>query len=306
MNHFLQAKWVDWIYNRWPFQDYTHELIELDLHELIQEDINEPVTQDKIDVYENDIFLVLHFPKYNTTRQQYIANEFDIILRKEQLITLSRFKSNHMELIKSDYQSILDGAQQWEEYKFSSYYVLYRIIDTMYDKVLRGLRMFARDLYEIEDKIFADQAVDLTLLEQIMIKRRNIVLLKHMITPHSEIMEQLQESTIKMFGGEFDVYFEDLSYKIDKIIGQITVQNENLDSLYDVYSSLVSMKTNRAVTILTIFTAVIWVMTLITGWYGMNIPLPWQDSASIVRVLLWGLIALGWGLLAYFRYKKRR
>jgi hypothetical protein len=79
---------------------------------LIQEDINEPVTQDKIDVYENDIFLVLHFPKYNTTRQQYIANEFDIILRKEQLITLSRFKSNHMELIKSDYLSILEDAEQ--------------------------------------------------------------------------------------------------------------------------------------------------------------------------------------------------
>jgi magnesium transporter len=73
-----------------------------------------------------------------------------------------------------------------------------------------------------------------------------------------------------------------------------------------VYSSLVSMKTNRAVTILTIFTAVIWVMTLVTGWYGMNIALPWQDSHGIAWTLLWGLIALWWGLLAYFRYKKRR
>lgn len=57
-------------------------------------------------------------------------------------------------------------------------------------------------------------------------------------------------------------------------MSQITIQNENVDSLYDTYSSLVSMKTNRAVTTLTIFTAVLGVMTLITGWYGMNVSLP--------------------------------
>lgn len=127
------------------------------MHELIIEDISEPVTQDKIDTYEDTIFLVMHFPKYNQQRQHYIANEFDIIMRKDQLITLSRFKSNHMDTIKADYQRILSDAERNEKYKFSSYYILYRIIDTMYDKILRGLRQFTKDLTVLEEQIFVGQ-----------------------------------------------------------------------------------------------------------------------------------------------------
>jgi magnesium transporter len=127
-----------------------------------------------------------------------------------------------------------------------------------------------------------------------------------MIAPHGEIIEELQDSTLKLFGWELDVYFEDLSYKIDKISSQIVIQNENIDSMYDVYSSLVSMKTNQSVTTLTIFTAVIGVMTLVTGWYGMNIPLWWQENPQMSRIIF-GTIASIWVvLLAFFRTKKRR
>lgn len=306
MEVFFQTQWVKRLYARWPFNDYESQLKKLNLHELIYEDISESVTQDKIDDYEDTIFLVLHFPKYNTHRQQYISNEFDIILRKNELVTLSRFKSNHMESIRDDYQSILNDAERDEKYKFSSYYILYRIIDTMYDKVLRGLREFARDVSTIEEEIFSDQSASVSLLEQIMTKRRNIVQLKHMIAPHREIIEELQDSTLKLFGWELDVYFEDLSYKIDKILSQIIIQNENIDSMYDVYSSLVSMKTNQAVTTLTIFTAVIGVMTLVTWWYGMNVPLWWQERWTTSWIILGVIITVWWVLLVYFRNKKRR
>jgi Mg2+ and Co2+ transporter CorA len=70
----------------------------------------------------------------------------------------------------------------------------------MYDKILRGLREFAKDVTIIEEEIFSDQSANVTLLEQIMIKRRNIVQLKHMIAPHGEIIEELQDSTLKLFG----------------------------------------------------------------------------------------------------------
>ena len=36
-----------------------------DLHEIIEDDLSETNTQDKIDVYDESMFLVLHFPKFN-------------------------------------------------------------------------------------------------------------------------------------------------------------------------------------------------------------------------------------------------
>jgi magnesium transporter len=35
-----------------------------DLHEIIEDDISEVNTQDKVDLYDDSIFLVLHFPKF--------------------------------------------------------------------------------------------------------------------------------------------------------------------------------------------------------------------------------------------------
>ncbi len=276
-----------------------------DLHELIEEDLMEAATQDKIDVYDQCLFVVLNFPKFNTDRHKYMPNEFNMILWKDYIVTLTKYKSNHIDKIKDEYKQTLEELEKDEKYKISPYYILYRVIDEMYDKVLRGLRTFWRDLTHIEESIFENHKLDKSLLEQIMQKRRNIVMLKHTILPHQEIIDQIQEETTKFYGGELDVYFEDLAYKIDKIMGQIAVQSENIDSLYDVYNAMVSMKTNSIITILTIFTAIIWMMTLITGFYGMNIWLPFANDPDITRVLMWWMAVSAWVMFLFFRYKKR-
>ncbi|MBO4517234.1 hypothetical protein J5751_07625 [bacterium] len=64
-----------------PSEKDIKELVErYDLHEIIEEDISEVNTQDKVDVYDDSIFLVLHFPKFNQSTKAYYSNEFNIIL----------------------------------------------------------------------------------------------------------------------------------------------------------------------------------------------------------------------------------
>lgn len=81
MKEVLTIGRVQWIHFSYPNKQ---ELIqvgkEFDLHEIILEDILEGSIQDKIDVYDNHIFMVLHFPKYNTFYKNYISNEFCFIL----------------------------------------------------------------------------------------------------------------------------------------------------------------------------------------------------------------------------------
>lgn len=40
-------------------------------------------------------------------------------------------------------------------------------------------------------------------------------------------------------------------------MGQITIVNEDIESLYDTYNALVNMKINSIITVLTIFTAIL-------------------------------------------------
>ena len=52
------------IYLTKPNQQEIQETIKgLDLHEMIEQDILEPNAHDKIDIYDDCIFLIIHFPK---------------------------------------------------------------------------------------------------------------------------------------------------------------------------------------------------------------------------------------------------
>ena len=74
----------------------------------------------------------------------------------------------------------MSEAEADEKHKFSPHYLMYMIMDTMYDKTIRILQAFMKDLRDMELLIFQSARLDKSLLEKIMIKKRNAVLLKHM------------------------------------------------------------------------------------------------------------------------------
>lgn len=301
----LSYRGIDWLYEYNPSKRYIEELLEkYELHELVEEDISEPNTQDKIDVYDQCIFLVLHFPKYNKATSKYHANEFNLIMAKNYVITLTTYQTDHVIKLKEDFLSELGEVEADEKHKFSPYYLVYRIMDIMYDKTNRALTAFTKDLRELENNIFAGIRLDKSLLEKIMVRKRNAVIMKHMFLPHQEIIALLQEEVIKFFWGELDVYFEDLAYKIDKILNTVEILHEDIESLYDTYNAMVNMKTNTIITVLTMFSVVTGILTWIAGIYGMNVPLPGGGDSQMIWRILCSMALLSLGTIWFFRKKK--
>jgi len=99
-------------------------------------------------------------------------------------------------------------------------------------------------------------------------------------------LDELQNALPKFYKEELDVYFEDLEYKLEKIMNNIAISFENTESLADTYNSLMNIKTNAMITILTIFSALTGVLTLISGIYGMNITLPGQSNTNFFPILM--------------------
>lgn len=288
MEKILKIWDMTWFHVSNPSQKDLSEISKTyNLHEIVLDDINESNTQDKIDIYDDFMFLVLHYPKFNNKTRTYFSNEFNIILWKDFIITLTRYHTNHIDRIRKEY---FEDLQSWkEDFKVSPYYILYVLIDVMYDKVLDGLIKFNKDLSFIESGVFKWKKLNQHLIEKLLIKRRNSIVLKHIMLPQEEILEELNKVTIKKFKWELDVYFEDLQYKQDKIMHQIAISNENTETLSDTYNSLMSVKTNSLISVLTIFTAIIWIMTFITGLYGMNIVLPGQELNSMFSFIVSGM-----------------
>ncbi|NOZ44582.1 MAG: hypothetical protein GXP45_05605 [bacterium] len=94
-------------------------------------------------------------------------------------------------------------------------------------------------------------------LTDLLIKGRNAAFLKNIMDPQDEIVEELNKSTLKLYKGDLDVYFEDLEYKVDKIVNQINTVIDHTESLSNKYNTLVTLKTNSIVTVLTIVTVIV-------------------------------------------------
>jgi Mg2+ and Co2+ transporter CorA len=111
-------------------------------------------------------------------------------------VTIAGLETRHFDNVKEWYLGQMEELESDETYKLSPYYVLYKIIDVMHDKVIRGLRLFARDLRSMEEEVF-DETFNTKTVSAITIKRRNVVTIKHALLPQVEILEELQSLVMK-------------------------------------------------------------------------------------------------------------
>lgn len=302
----IKIWWTTWIHLVDPDEKQIDKLVDkYDLHEIIEQDFLDFTTQDKIDTYDDCLFLVMRFPKYNTRTKKHFANQMHAILWKNFIITVTSYVTNNVEKIQNQYREEIKEAEDDEKFKLSPYYILYKIIDAMYDKVLTSMTKFNQDLVKIEDTAMDEKSLTQETLSELLIKKRSAVLMKHIITPHSEILSELQTATMNFYEWDLDVYFEDLQYKTDKILSLVSIAYENTESLFDVSDTLTTIRTNKTISILTIFTVLLWILTWISWLYWMNVDLPAQHVFWVFWRLLGWMIWIALLTMLYFKIKKR-
>lgn len=302
MKNLMKIWRVSWIHFQNPKKQELLEIgQEYDLHEIIIDDILEFSVQDKIDTYDNHIFMVFHFPKFDEKQKRYISNEFSVILWKDFIITITSHPTTHIERIREEYIVETQDLEDPEKYKISPYYILYKIIDVMFDKTLRILNKSSKDIVFLEEEIFSKNWLNKKLLEEMMIRRRNLVFLKHLFIPQEEIIEELQKTIEKFYNGQLDLYFEDLQYKLDKIDNNISILTENLNSLSEIYNNLMNIRLNWIIGTLTVFTLIIWLMTLVVWAYWMNVKLPWGDYDHMFAMLMLWMFMVSIWLITFFK-----
>jgi Mg2+ and Co2+ transporter CorA len=69
----------------------------------------------------------------------------------------------------------------------------------MFDKSLKILNKINKDIVELEEEIFSASGLNKKHLEDMMIKRRNLVFLKHLFVPQNELITELQKTIEKFY-----------------------------------------------------------------------------------------------------------
>jgi len=276
-----KTKWFDWF---WLSADEIKKtLAKFQVHELDLEACLEWNQKSRIDNYKDYSFIILHFPKYNQKLKIYELNEFNIFLWKDFLLTLRDYSIPNFDKIL-DYYKDLKVNNQEDTIKFTSGYILYEIIQVMLEKMFRVLKNVTLDIKNIERQVFEEPTN--SLVKDIMIKKRNIVVLKHMFQPQVQVLKQLENVVKEVHSQKIEIYFEDLEDKIEQVVSDIYVISEQIDTIEDAFKTIIDIKTNNVMTFLALFSAFMLPLTLITSFYWMNIVLPYWDNPLFIYICL--------------------
>jgi len=274
----LRIKWITWIDAvNLSASEVEEVLASFDFHELDIEAVIEPNQRARIDSYDTYMFLTLHFPKYNANKKIYELNEFHIFLGKNFLITLRDFPGKYIDSIYHKYEK--KGDDDEYDIDVSSGLILYELIQEMLEKMFRVTLNVKRDISALERQVF--EKMSAPLVRNILIKKRNIIVLKHMFQPQMSVLIGLENHMKRLFDDKIEAYFEDLEDKLQKIITDIAILEEQVESVEDAFKSMIDIQTNSIIKFLTIFSAFMLPLTLITSFYGMNIDLPFQDTPYV-------------------------
>lgn len=105
-------------------------------------------------------------------------NEFHVFVGKDFIITLRDFEGRYIDKIFEKYEK-----KQEVEYDLdiSPGLILYEIIQAMLEKMFQVSLNIRKDIRVIEQQVF--QKPTSPLVRDILIKKRNIIVLKHMFQP---------------------------------------------------------------------------------------------------------------------------
>lgn len=275
-------------------------------HEPDLDDVLDTLQRPKFDEYDDYLSLVLQFPVHSKLTRTTTSTEVDIFVGRDYVITLHDTKLKPLVRL---FDTVEREPEQREEiFGGGAEYLLHSIIDQLLDYCVPITRRISQRIEQIDDMIFARNS--LRTIEEIATARRDVIATRRIIKPQVQVINIL-DRRIRFFfkqgtddEEELEAYFGDLVDKISKIYDILDDAKEVVDSLSATTDSLTSHRLNEVIKILTIFSVIMLPLTLISSIYGMNVPLPLQESPQSFTLIMLSLVLISILMISFFRWRR--
>jgi magnesium transporter len=143
-------------------------------------------------------------------------------------------------------------------------------------------------------------------LNEVYALRRDLIVLRRVLGPQRQIYDELaEERSHPLIDEASRREFERVADYQSQVLESLDTARSLLGSVLETYRGAVADQTNEIVRVLTVFSAILLPLTLITGVYGMNfidLPLADEPYGFWVTVGLMAILALG--LWLYFSRRR--
>jgi magnesium transporter len=270
-----------------------------DFHALDLEDVTSRNQRPKIDEYDDYLFIVLHFPVFDTSRGRLGAGELDLFVGPGVLITIP-----NQPLQPVDY--LFERCRQKEELRDQLFargagYLLYRIVDDGFDYCFPMLRKIGNKLDALEEEIFEGRSEEI--VRDISNVKQEIINFRKVIRPQRSVLRDLEKVKGRYLAPELDleIYFDDIVDAHERIWDMLENYKEVVEALEDTNESVIGHRVNDILRVLTSISVVVLPLTFLASLWGMNVGVPGEGDDSAFFAIVGVMIVIMAGMIAFFR-----
>ncbi len=262
-------------------------------HELDVEDCRHRRQVAKVAEHQNYQFIVIKTILYDKETKEINFHDFDLFVMSDLLVTVAEGSTT----VVNRTLSILPQEPEFH-YPQGTAYLL---IDHAVDEYLPVLDEISEMIEEIEDEVLERPTPEV--LQKIFRLKSLLIDFRRNITAMREVMNGLMRTSRGQTSGLYP-YYRDVYDHLVRALDFIESYRDLLAGALDIYLSAIANRTNDVMKVLTIYGTISIPLLAITGFYGMNVKLPLQESPYAVYYIGGMLSFSCLLLLLYFRMKR--
>ncbi len=285
-DHLAHPDTVVWIDLCGPSKDELDLLAaELGLHDLAVEDALGPHQRPKLDHYASHLFLACHAVRVDVAAGTLATTEIDAFINSRWLVTVRKDEGFSMEPVLARWDRSTDLLDHGVGF------LLYGLLDVVVDGYFDSIEAFDEYYDEVSEGIFAETPLQPNQQKRWFQMRQALIRFHRLVVPMREAVSGLMRREHSAIDDELYPYFQDVYDHVLRVSESTDAMRDLVSTIVETNLSLRDYRTNQVMKKVTSWAAIIAVPTLITGYYGMNVPYPgalqqWGVVVSAVLIVV--------------------
>jgi magnesium transporter len=289
-------RWINIERPRAVDQAWLEERFEF--HPLDYEDVFSRNQRPKVDEYDDYLFIVLHFPRYDKKVARLNAAELDLFVGPDYLITI---QNEPLQAVEYLFERVRNNEELRENiFSKGPGFLLYKIVDDSVDASFPMLAKMGNKLERIEEEIFEGEQSS-EVVRDISNVKQEIINFRKIVRPQRSAFRDLERNKARYIAPDLDIYFEDINDASERVWDMLENYKEVVEGLESTNESAIAHRTNETFRVLTAISVIVLPLTLVASIWGMNVGVPGEQSRAAFWAIIGIMVVLLGGMVAYFR-----
>jgi magnesium transporter len=235
-------------------------------HPLSVEDALSEIHWPKVEQYPGYLYLILHGIDFDHGQREFATRDVDFFLGRNYLVTVHDGRSRSIAKLRTicdEHEHVLaEGPAA----------VMHRIVDSMVDNYRPEIDALEEEIDKLEEDAIVGQQADL--MSNILAIKRDLASLRRVVIPQRDVVGRLARREFPLINDEITYRFRDVYDQFVRLSEEAILFQDRITGVLDAHLSSVSHRLNVVVKVLTVISTIFLPLTVLTGMWGMNVPLP--------------------------------